>query len=103
MVAISKPAAKTNSSIGANLKTGVKTTGKSAKLLTAKIVKKPVANAASAVVPLPVNPDRFGPASTQSASNETKTSAAKKKVADGKAPRILPDGSTLVSSGKIAP
>ncbi len=91
---VAKPAAKTGA-IGANVKTGVKTTGKSAKILTAKIVKKPVA---APDIVTPVNPDRFGPAGNQSASND-----APKPKKNGKGPRILPDGSTLVSAGKIAP
>jgi uncharacterized protein YcbK (DUF882 family) len=94
--ALVKPAAKATGVIGANLKTGVKTTGKSAKLLTAKIVRKP------AVQPLetisPVNPDRFGPSSDQTATNDTP-----KSKKNGKGPRILPDGSAVVSSGTIKP
>jgi uncharacterized protein YcbK (DUF882 family) len=91
---VSKPAAKAGA-IGANVKTGVKTTGKSAKILTAKLVKKPVA---SPQIAAPVDPDRFGPSSDKSASNKALTPQK-----NGKGPRILPDGSTLVSAGKIQP
>jgi hypothetical protein len=94
--ALVKPAARATGVIGANLKTGVKTTGKSAKLLTAKIVRKPAVQALEPA--LPVNPDRFGPSSDQTASNDTP-----KSKKNGKGPRILPDGSAVVSSGTIQP
>ncbi len=91
-----QPVIKNSAAIGANLKTGVKTTGKSPKLIIGKIVQKKAVQQPE--LPLLVNPDRFGPISSQSASNDV----SKLKKAD-KGPRILPDGSTLVSSGKIAP
>ena len=93
---VSKPVVKPttkNTVIGANVKTGVKTTGKSAKVLTAKIVKKTIAKPAIAE---PVNPDRFGPSGGKTASNKTPNK-------NGKGPRVLPDGSTVVSAGKISP
>lgn len=85
---IVKPAGKPAVAIGANVKTGVKTTGKSGKPL--KVEQLSVA----AIIDAPVNPDRFGPTGV--------TSAGKIKK-NGKGPRLLPDGSTLVSSGQIAP
>ena len=95
---VKRSVAKSTAAIGANLKTGVKTIGKSAKLLTAKIVRKATVNAVAGTVPGSVNPDRFGPSGDQTASNN-----APKAKKDSKGPRILADGSTLVSSGKIAP
>lgn len=92
----SKPKPVSNSGIGANLKTGVKTTGKTAKpVLSAKVRKN-----ASPVLELSpaVNPDRFGSGKkTTVALNELQVKSS------SKSPRILPDGSTLVSSGRIAP
>lgn len=124
----SEPAAPSTTSsatakgaIGVNLKTGVKTTAKTAKIAfasigsakgSAKTAGKSPAQTADAAVPFPVvlppNTDRFGPAPVlNDASTLRKLEGNEQDLSSTaslkKSPRILPDGSTLISSGKIAP
>ncbi len=115
--ASSASGAEAKAAIGVNLKTGVKTTAKTAKIAfaataSAKVVGKSPAQTADAAVPFPValppDTDRFGPAPVLNDASPLRKLAGNEQDLSStaslkKSPRILPDGSTLISSGKIAP
>lgn len=97
---VSKPSPATVAAIAPAVTT--KTTGKTRKLPLP--VEAPVAaEATGAVVPLPVDSNRFGPRADGDAQavDDTTTAALPEKKGAVKAGGVLADGSTLVKTGKI--